>query len=61
MSPAANLVKQHAPEELDRLGDMFGCKTLKRYMLATQMFEILDESMLKGGMRTLYRLTSAIE
>jgi hypothetical protein len=46
MSPAANLVKQHAPEELDRLGDMFGCKTLKRYMLVTQMFEILDGRML---------------
>jgi hypothetical protein len=61
MSPAANLVKQHAPEESDRLDDMFGCKTLKRNMLATQMFEILDESMLKGGMRTLYRLISAIE
>jgi hypothetical protein len=61
MSPAANLVKQHAVEELNRLGDIYGFKTLKCFMLAIQMFETLDESMLKGEMRTLYRLISTIE
>lgn len=56
MSQAAHIVRQHAPEELDKLRDIYGCKTLKSFMLATDQFEFNEVKTNKGGVRVVYKL-----
>ncbi len=56
MSTAGQLVKQHAPDELELLHKGSEHKSLKSLMLKTEMFEFIEESTDKGGVRVLYKL-----
>jgi len=56
MNIAGQLVKHHAPEELALLKKSYGHKSLKGFILATEMFDIYEEATKKGGVRVLYRL-----
>lgn len=58
MSVAGQLVGQHAPEEIALLKDRYGHKSLKKLMLATEIFDFHEEATIKGGVRVLYRLKS---
>lgn len=58
MSVAGQLVRQHAPEEIALLKERYGHKSLKKLMLATEIFDIHEEATRKGGIRVLYRLKS---
>jgi hypothetical protein len=56
MSAAGQLLKEHAPNEIALLKKNYGCKTLKSVILATDIFDVMDENTLKRGTRALYRL-----
>lgn len=56
MSIAGQLVRQHAPEEIALLKERYGHKSLKKLMLAAEIFDIHEEATRKGGVRVLYRL-----
>lgn len=56
MNIAGQLVKQHAPDELELLHKGTEYKSLKSLMVKTEMFEFNEEITDKGGMRVLYKL-----
>lgn len=60
MEVARRLVIQEAPEELGRLKEKYGHKTLKSLILASEMFDVNEEATAKGGARVLYRLKSSM-
>lgn len=53
---AGQLIKQHAPDEISALHENYGHKTLKGLVLATELFDLCEESTDRGGIRVLYRL-----
>ncbi len=56
MSHAANILKTQASEELQELRKSLEHKTLKSFMMASDLFEFKMEVTPKGGERMLYRL-----
>lgn len=56
LTSASQLIRQHAPEEVAVLNKRYGHKTLKGLILATELFDIHEETTQKGGIRVLYRL-----
>ena len=61
MNVAGQLIKQNAPEELAILKEKYGHKSLKSLILATEIFDVYEESTQKGGIRVLYKLKSGWE
>jgi len=61
LSLAGQLVRKHVPYELERLRECYGHKTLKGFMLATNLFEFNEEKTSKGGVRVLFRLNSTAD
>jgi len=55
MSIAGQLVQKHAPEEMLALREKYGHKTLKKLLIATELFDLKEEAT-KNGTRVLYRL-----
>jgi hypothetical protein len=55
LSRAGQLVSQHAPKEIAVLNERYGHKTLKGLILATELFDMMEEAS-KGGTQLLYRL-----
>ena len=45
-----------AEKEIALLKERYGHKSLKKLMLATEIFDIHEEATRKGGVRVLYRL-----
>lgn len=56
LSNAGQLVKEHAPEELDRMKVMHGYSSLKKLVEASEVFDVHEEETPKGGTRILFRL-----
>ncbi len=56
ISTAGCLVKEHAPEELEKMKERYGYSSLKKLILASEVFDIKEEETPKGGVRHLYRL-----
>lgn len=56
LDTAGRLIRQHAPEEIANLKIKYRHKTLKGLILATELFDISEESTGKGGVRVFYRL-----
>lgn len=56
LSIAGQIIKQHAPDEISALHEKYGSKTMKALVLATELFELCEESTDGGGIRVLYRL-----
>lgn len=56
LSTAGQVIKQHAPDEISALHEKYGHKTLKGLVLATELFDLCEESTDRGGIRVLYRL-----
>lgn len=56
MSAAGQFLKQHAPNEIESLKEQYGYKTLKSFIQATEIFDIMEGKTSKGGIRLLYRL-----
>lgn len=58
LSTAGQLIKRSEPRELDNLAERFGHKTLKRVLLAAELFDVAEEATSKGGTRAIYRINS---
>jgi hypothetical protein len=58
LSIAGQIIKQHAPDEISALHEKYGSKTMKALVLATELFELCEETTDGGGIRVLYRLKS---
>jgi hypothetical protein len=56
LSTAGQLIKKHALDEISALHKKYGHKTLKGLVLATELFDLCEESTDRGGIRVLYRL-----
>jgi hypothetical protein len=61
LSTAGNLIKRHAPSELDDLHKRFGHATLKGLLLAAELFDVTEEATRGGGRRILYRINEQYE
>ncbi|MDB5978354.1 MAG: hypothetical protein JWR07_5114 [Nevskia sp.] len=55
LAAAGHLARQQLPEDIAAMSARYGHKTLKRLLLATELFDIQDEATEKG-VRTIYRL-----
>lgn len=58
LATAAQRLRQNAPGEVSTLKHQYGYKTLKDMMLATELFDLCEETTKKGGSRLLYRVKS---
>ena len=56
LSLASHIIREHLPDELTLLRENYGHKTLKSFMLETELFEFCEEETQKGGVRVLYKL-----
>jgi hypothetical protein len=57
LQSAANLIRRDAPAELLDLRRRFGHATLTAVMLATDVFDVVEEATPGGGTRTIYRIS----
>lgn len=55
LAHAGELASKDLPDEIKALKERYGYKTLKKLVVGTEMFEVLDEILPGGGFRTLYR------
>ncbi len=56
LQKAIDLIKQRAGEEYAAMANQYGYKSLKALILATGLFDIVEEPTRKGGIRVYYRL-----
>ena len=59
LAGANSLAKQKFPEEFENLEKRYGHSNLKRILIACKLFEVEDEPMSDGDIRTRYRLNPA--
>jgi hypothetical protein len=55
LSTAGQQIREVLPGKMEWLKEKAGYKTLKEFMLASELFEIIEERTEKGGTRVLYR------
>ena len=55
LSIAGQLCRKHATEEIVTLNQKYGYKKLTEFILATDLFDFLEEITDKGGVRMLYK------
>jgi hypothetical protein len=55
LNSADQQVRQVLPGKMEQLKEKSEYKTLKQFMLASELFEIIEERTKKGGTRVLYR------
>lgn len=56
LNVAGHLLEKHTPEEKAAMKERYGYSSLKKLMLATGLFEIIEEPTNKGGLRIIYKL-----
>lgn len=56
LSTAGQRIQKEVPGQLATLKERYECKNLRELIVATELFEIIEEITEKGGLRTLYRL-----
>jgi len=56
VTTALNLIRREAPAELEDLQKRYGHQNLKDILLAAEYFDVLDEALPNGGVRTVYRI-----
>lgn len=56
LSKAAQLIREHIPQEFADLPRRYGYENLKSILLAARYFDILEEPTSKGGIRVVYRI-----
>ena len=61
LSTAGNLIKREAPDELEDLYKRFGHRNLKGILFAAEFFDVADEPLPAGGVRTIYRINDRYE
>lgn len=61
LASAGHILRRQEPDELDHLLERYGHRTLKRLLLATELFDIEEEPTTGGGTRTIYRINPRFE
>ena len=61
LATACNVIQKLEPEELTDLHKRFGHRTLKKLLLATEVFDLVEEPTPKGGARIIYRINPRFE
>ena len=61
LSTAGHLIKREAPDELEDLHKRFGHRNLKGVLLAAEFFDVAEEPLPAGGVRTIYRINDRYE
>ena len=61
LATACNVIRQLEPEELTQLSQRYGHRTLKKLLLASELFDVDEEPTPKGGTRTIYRINPRFE
>lgn len=56
LAHAGELAAKEFPEELKNFKERYGFKTLKKLVIGSELFDVLDEILPGGKFRTLYRL-----
>lgn len=56
LARAGQLIHDEAPDEVDKMKAKYGYGSFKKLLVASECFEILDESLPNGRFRTFYRL-----
>ena len=56
LAHAGKLAAKELSEELKNLKERYGFNTLKKLVIGSELFDVLDELCPGGGFRTLYRL-----
>ena len=56
LASAGKIIHKQMPEEVADLKQRYGYSTLKKLILATELFDVHDELTSKGGVRVLYRI-----
>lgn len=59
LSSARHIAARELPEELEEFKERYGFETLKQLLIGSELFEVMDETLPKGGFRTLYRLRAS--
>lgn len=58
LSLADELLHQNAPDEIAGINERYGCNNLKQLILKSELFDFMEEHIVKGGVRQLYRIKS---
>lgn len=61
LAHAGKLATKELSDELNNLKERYGFKTLKKLIIGSELFDVLDEVLPGGGFRTLYRLRQTPE
>ena len=61
LARAGELAAKELSEELSNLKERYGFKTLKKLVIGSELFDVLDEILPGGRFRTLYRLRPTAE
>jgi len=56
LTTALHLIRREAPDELDDLQKRYGHQNLKGLLLAAEYFDVVDEALTNGGIRTVFRI-----
>lgn len=46
----------YEPDAVTRMEERYGHSTLKQLLIASELFDVLDEPLSNGGFRTIYRV-----
>ncbi|PTQ79309.1 hypothetical protein C8R21_13021 [Nitrosospira multiformis] len=56
LADAGQLARIHESDEVAHMKERYGHSTFKRLLIASELFDVLDEPLPNGGFRTLYRV-----
>jgi len=56
LAHAGDLAAKELPDEVKALKERYGYKTLKKLLIGSEMFDVLDEPLSDGRFRTLYKV-----
>lgn len=61
LAHAGQLARIHESDAVTHIKERYGHSTLKRLLIASELFDVLDEPLSNGGFRTLYRVKKTLK
>ncbi len=61
LAHAGRLARIHQPDAVAKMKERYGHSTLKKLLIVTEFFDLLDEPTSNGGFATLYRVKNVVE
>ncbi len=55
LAHAGNLANRELPDEVQNLNERYGFRTLKKLLVGSEMFDVMDEPLSDGRFRTVYK------